>query len=292
MEDGEIADNVAKTGGVSIEFGEFVMNGGAIVRNKSNDSKDCNGVANYTGKDDAAAATINYNNVIICNYGKDGAVETRHEFDGGEATDEGAAGHTVNCIHGCGQPSDVMPHTYGAWVTVNAPQIGVAGERKHTCTACGHAETEPIDPLTDEDETLGDQAIPLAAGPITRAEFIDYLWRHEGEPASEGVCTFTDVTEEHEYFAALCWADENGVAEAYFGVEGHEDGTFEPDELVTVAAVREFLGNFETVFGAQAVAAAELATLTGADDEAVLNCDEVLAEFFGEEYAPAVDEAA
>lgn len=134
---------------------------------------------------------------------------------------------------------------------------------------------------------ITDPAIPLADGPVTRAQFIDYLWRHEGEPASNGACTFTDVAEDHEYFDALCWADENGVAEAYFGVEGHEDGTFEPDELVTVGAVREFLGSFETVFGAQAVAAADLATLTGEDGEAVLNCGEVLAEFFGEEYAPA-----
>ena len=132
----------------------------------------------------------------------------------------------------------------------------------------------PTDEAPDETE-IADPAVPLAAGPVTRAEFIDYLWRHEGEPASDGVCTFTDVPEDHEYVLALAWAEQNKVAFAY------DDGTFEPDELVTVAAVREFLGNFETVFGRQAVAASALTTLTGADDEAVLNCDEVLAEFFG-----------
>ncbi len=136
----------------------------------------------------------------------------------------------------------------------------------------------------DTDVTIDDQAVPLAAGPVTRAEFIDYLWRHEGEPDSEGVCTFTDVEDTHEYFDALCWAEENGVAQAYLDAEGHEDGTFEPDELVTVAAVREFLDNFAGVFGTNAVAVADLTTLTGEDGEAVLNCDQVLAEFFGEEY--------
>ena len=141
--------------------------------------------------------------------------------------------------------------------------------------------------------TIDDEAVPLAAGPVTRAEFIDYLWRHEGEPASAGVCTFTDVENTHEFFAALCWADENGVAEAYFDAQGHEDGTFEPDELVTVEAVRDILDNFAQVFGTNAVAADDLTTLSGEDDEAVLNCDEVLAEFFGEEYAaPELDEAA
>ena len=148
-------------------------------------------------------------------------------------------------------------------------------------TGDGTVIEDPAVPLDDEPEVeIEDPAVPLASGPITRAEFIDYLWRHEGEPASAGVCTFTDVEDTHQFFEALCWADENGVAEAYFNAPGHEDGTFEPDELVTVGAVREFLTNFENVFGRQAVAAASLKSLTGADDEAVLNCDEVLAEFF------------
>ena len=130
---------------------------------------------------------------------------------------------------------------------------------------------------------INDPAAPLAAGPVTRAQFIDYLWRHEGEP--EGAdCTFADVPADHEYVLALGWAEANGIAAAY------DDGTFQPDELVTVAAVREFLGNFASVFGTNAVDVADLTTLTGADDEAVLNCDQVLAQFFGEEYVPADDE--
>lgn len=147
-------------------------------------------------------------------------------------------------------------------------------------------ETPDLPDDTGETE-IDDQAIPLAAGPVTRAEFIDYLWRHEGEPASDGVCTFTDVPEDHQFVLALAWAEQNGIAEAYLGAEGHEDGTFEPDELVTVGDVREFLGNFARVFGGNAVDVADLTTLTGSDDEAVLNCDQVIAEFFGEEYTPA-----
>lgn len=124
--------------------------------------------------------------------------------------------------------------------------------------------------------TIENEAVPLAAGPVTRAEFLDYLWRHEGQPANDGVCTFTDVEDDHEYILALAWAEQTGIAEAY------DDGTFLPDELVTVAAVREFLSNFAEVFGLE-VEVDDLATLTGEDDEAVLNCDEVIAEFFGEE---------
>ena len=175
-----------------------------------------------------------------------------------------------------------------------AAQPGVNGSYEEVvhCSECGKEISRttviiPALPISEDstatddaaenpDETeIADPAVPLAAGPVTRAEFIDYLWRHEGEPASDGVCTFTDVPEDHTYVLALAWAEQNEVASAYDG------GAFEPDELVTVSAVREFLGNFETVFGRQAVAASALTTLTGADDEAVLNCDEVLAEFFG-----------
>ena len=152
-------------------------------------------------------------------------------------------------------------------------------------------EALPEPPVPDDPTIeIDDPATPLASGPVTRAQFIDYLWRHEGEPASDGVCTFTDVAGDHEFILALAWAEQNGVAEAYLNAEGHVDGTFEPEELVTVAAVKEFLGNFADAFGTNAVAALDLTTLAVDDEEAVLNCDEVLAEFFGEEYTPAKDE--
>ncbi len=151
----------------------------------------------------------------------------------------------------------------------------------------------PVSPPTP-DETAGPtveieaEAVPLAAGPVTRAEFVDYLWRHEGEPApAEDSGLFEDVTDEHDFSPAMAWAKSVGIIEAY------EDGTFQPDELVTVADVRDILDKFAQVFGTNAVAVAELTTLTGEDDEAVLNCDEILAEFFGEEYETlAADEAA
>ncbi len=143
--------------------------------------------------------------------------------------------------------------------------------------------TDPVDPVdpTEPDDTgieVEEPLIPLASGPVTRAQFIDYLWRHEGEPETDGVCTFTDVPEDHEYVLALAWAEQSEVAFPY------EDGAFEPDELVTVGAVREFLDNFAKVFGTNVVAAADLKSLSGAADEAVLNCGQVLAEFFGEPF--------
>ncbi len=139
------------------------------------------------------------------------------------------------------------------------------------------------DDTGDTGVTIEDELVPLASGPVTRAQFVDYLWRHEGEPASDGVCTFADVAEDHEYVLALAWAEDNGIAVA------DAEGNFEPDELVTTQAVKDILDNFANVFGTNAVAVSALTTLAGADDEAVLNCDQVLAEFFGEEYVVPED---
>lgn len=189
-------------------------------------------------------------------------------------------------------------HTPGEAVRENEvpAQVGVAGSYDEVvyCSVCGEelsreARTIPALPVPtitveDPDVPLGDEpeveitdpAIPLAVGPVTRAQFVDYLWRHEGEPAPvQDNGLFEDVTVEHEYSPAMAWAKSIGIIEAY------EDGTFEPDELVTVAAVRSIL----TQFAAYAdMAMPELTTLTGGDNEAVLNCDQVLAEFFGKEY--------
>ena len=139
--------------------------------------------------------------------------------------------------------------------------------------------TDPRDPdieindpdieINDPDIEINDPDVPLAEGPVTCAQFVDYLWRHEGSPEAEG-----DLFTDHEYAPAIAWALSAGLI----------DEGFQPDELVTVADVRAILGSFASVFGTNAVAADALTTLTGADDEAVLNCDQVLAQFFGEEY--------
>lgn len=136
----------------------------------------------------------------------------------------------------------------------------------------------------DSGVSIEDQAVPLA-GLVTRAEFLNYLYERMGKPET-ALSTFTDVPEDHEYALAIGWGQASGL------VAGYGDGTFRPDELVIVADVRIILGNYARVFGANAVAAADLKTLTGENDEIVMNSGEVLAEFFGEEYVSAEAEDA
>lgn len=129
--------------------------------------------------------------------------------------------------------------------------------------------------------SIEDQAVPLA-GLVSRAEFLDYLWRHEGSPAADAP-DFPDVPADHDFAQAIGWGQANRL------VVGYPDGNFYPDETVTVQMVRIILGCFSDVFGTNAVAAADLTTLTGEDGDVVFNCAEVLAEFFGEEYVSAAN---
>ena len=133
----------------------------------------------------------------------------------------------------------------------------------------GADDADDADDPDDTDVEIDDEAIPLSNGPVTRAQFVDYLWRHEGSPAAE-----SELFADHEYAPAIAWA----LSVEIIG----ED--FQPDELATVADVRVILGSFARVFGSNAVDAADLTTLAGEDGEAVMNCAQVLAEFFGEEY--------
>lgn len=118
---------------------------------------------------------------------------------------------------------------------------------------------------------IEDEAVPLA-GIVFIQDVLAELYRRAGSPDGADA--------EGEYDRAVAWALANELIDDETDVEA----------VVTVAALRAILANHAKAFGANAVAAEDLTTLTGEDDDVVMNCDEVLAEFFGEEYVPAKDE--
>lgn len=212
----------------------------------------------------------------------------------------GDDGHVHVCTFpGCGNVSAVEAHEFGEWEVITAARPGVAGERAHTCGICGLTETDTIPALPDTgtgdgdggdvviDDTnpplggdpdggdgeveLDDIGVPLA-GPVTRAEFVDYLYRREGSPEA-ALSTFVDVPADHEYASAIGWGQVNDIA---WGISETE---FAPDELVTVEQVKLFLSRYAAFKG---IEMPELAALVGLDDQDyAMNCDEILGEFFG-----------
>ncbi len=69
----------------------------------------------------------------------------------------------------------------------------------------------------------------------TRAQFVTFLWRYEGEPVCGDGNPFTDLYSDAYYYKAVLWAAENGVA------YGNGDGTFAPDDRCSRAQVVTFL---------------------------------------------------
>ena len=116
----------------------------------------------------------------------------------------------------------------------------------------------------DDTTTIDDEAIPLA-GLISRAQLVSYLYAHEGSPDGEDA--------EDEYALAWVWGVENEIVD-----EGDD-----PEEIVTVAILREIMTAYakflDTTFDV---------VIEEDDDMPVMNCDEILAEF----YASLEDKAA
>lgn len=215
---------------------------------------------------------------------------------------------TLICVH-CGQIQENMPtgkpatgiHTPGEAVEENRvpARVGVAGSYDTVvyCDVCGKElsrENHTIPALPDTgtgdvviDDTnpplggdpdggdgeveLDDIDVPLA-GPVTRGEFVDYLYRREGAPDT-ALSTFVDVPADHDYANAVGWGQANNIA---WGISETE---FAPDELVTVEQVKLFLSRYAAFKGSEMP---ELAALVGLDDQdPAMNCDEILGEFFG-----------
>lgn len=126
----------------------------------------------------------------------------------------------------------------------------------------------------DDDDTaatIEDGIVPLALMP-TRGELMNYLYVRVGSPAAQAP-TFTDVPADHEFAAAIGWAQANGIAVAY------EDGTFDPDNFVIAADLTAFLTRYADFAGMTMPA---LTAMAGLEDDAIVeNADEILAEFFG-----------
>ena len=72
--------------------------------------------------------------------------------------------------------------------------------------------------------------------PVTRGQFVTFLWRAAGCPAVSGTSAFTDVADTGAYYYnAILWASENGIT------AGVGDGKFAPDVICNRAQIVTFI---------------------------------------------------
>ncbi len=75
--------------------------------------------------------------------------------------------------------------------------------------------------------------------PVTRAQFVTFLWRLAGKPeAQAGGRSFSDVRESMSSYQAIMWASGKGI------IAGYNDGSFRPNETVLRRQVAVMLWRF------------------------------------------------
>jgi len=70
---------------------------------------------------------------------------------------------------------------------------------------------------------------------ITRAAFIEALYKAAGSPDVTGTSSYADVTSSAEYYKAVCWAEENGIT------TGTGNGNFSPNAYLTREMAMTFI---------------------------------------------------
>ena len=74
----------------------------------------------------------------------------------------------------------------------------------------------------------------------TRGQVVMFLWRTAGKPKpSSRYPDFIDVSSDHPYAKAICWANEKGFA------KGFSDNTFRPDEPCTRGQIVTFMWRYK-----------------------------------------------
>ena len=137
---------------------------------------------------------------------------------------------------------------------------------------------DAMDTLADTGTTIEDDEVPLA-GLVTLAQLLEELRQYEDIEDVELPEDFQWL--DHEYAQAIYW----GLQEAL--VVDTEDDPLDPDEIVTVALLREVLENFVEYMGVDLTV-----TIEGEEDMIVMDLGERLSVFYGELEAALEGKAA
>ena len=187
-------------------------------------------------------------------------------------------------VHSKGEEIPALGHDYGDWTTVKEADCFHTGLEERKCGRCGEteqrettAETCSSEAYTDLDRNgwyheYVDWALKNGVmngvggglfepnGETTRAMLVMVLYRMAGAPDMAGCeSSFTDVSADSWYGAAVIWASENGI------VNGVGGGLFDPDASLTREQMAMMLYRFAGYLGSNTEKRADLSAYGDAD---------------------------
>ena len=187
-------------------------------------------------------------------------------------------------VHSKGEEIPALGHDYGDWTTVKEADCFHTGLEERKCGRCGEieqhettAETCLSEAYTDLDRNgwyheYVDWALKNGVmngvggglfepnGETTRAMLVMVLYRMAGAPDMAGrESSFTDVSADSWYGAAVIWASENGI------VNGVGGGLFDPDASLTREQMAMMLYRFAGYLGSNTEKRADLSAYGDAD---------------------------
>ncbi len=132
----------------------------------------------------------------------------------------------------------IVQEHYDAWEREHAADTGTGNElgtvtiAEDGKTLTATYEVDSFSPFivyafVEADEPEIKAIITEPDSPITRADFVMFLWNKVGAPVLDFLMQFTDVSQDAEYTEAIRWAAANKI------VLGNGDGTFAPEDALT-----------------------------------------------------------
>ena len=190
---------------------------------------------------------------------------------------------------------------WGEWTETKPATPDEKGEETRTCPHCNAQETRELEYVpgddTDNNGTtlpgtdIPDTDIPLGDLPTGSADAATTSIEDEETPLA-GLVTLAELLEALRQYEGIedvelpedfQWADHDYAQAIYWGLEealviDTEDAPLDPDEIVTIALLREVLENFVAYKGLTDFPV----TVEGEDDMIVIDLGERLTVFYGE----------
>ena len=120
-------------------------------------------------------------------------------------------GSDLNHAHRRREPRQQKPSGDTGTAPSGTPPTGMPGGTAYTDVSSSAWYAQYVNYVTMKGVMTGSGSHVLAQRKITRAAFIEALYKAASSPDVTSTSSYADVTSSAEYYKAVCWSQENGI---------------------------------------------------------------------------------